>query len=102
MASSPHTNGDELPDLAGLAKMPFVPEHELRAYMRTRGAIELTEPELMALRYVSRGLQGKEIAVALGKSTETVKDYLTSARYKLRAKNSAHAACEAIRRGLIP
>lgn len=61
-----------------------------------------TEPELMVLRCVSRGLTVKEAAEALGKGYETVKTQAVTVRVKLSAKTVAHAACEAIRRGLIP
>lgn len=62
---------------------------------------DLTQRELDALTYRSRGLTDDQVGTALGISQETVKSRLKTARYKLRAKNTTHACCEAIRRGLI-
>jgi DNA-binding CsgD family transcriptional regulator len=62
----------------------------------------LTEPELMTLRYASRGLTEPETADALGRSLEAVNDRLERCRLKLNARTTTQAVAEAIRRGLIP
>ena len=63
---------------------------------------DLSEPELMVLRYASRGLTTGETAVAVGRSIETVKSHRKHARWKLDARTTTQAVAEAIRRYLIP
>jgi DNA-binding CsgD family transcriptional regulator len=63
---------------------------------------DLSPMEILTLKYASRGLKAPEIADALGKSYQTVKTQLESARLKLNAKTTTQAVAEAIRRGLIP
>lgn len=62
----------------------------------------LTPAESRCLQAASRGLEVTEAAVLLGIAPDTVKTHLKHARRRLRAKNTAHACCEAIRFGLIP
>jgi DNA-binding CsgD family transcriptional regulator len=57
--------------------------------------------ELDTLRASSHGLVGQEVAALLGIGEESVKSYLTSARRKLRAKNTTHAVALAIRAGIL-
>jgi DNA-binding CsgD family transcriptional regulator len=61
----------------------------------------LTRSEKECLRYMSVGLTREQTATALYLSVETVKSHLLTARYKLRAKNTTHACCLALRQGLI-
>lgn len=61
----------------------------------------LTDAEKRVLEAVSHGLGGQGAADALGIGFETVKDRLKQARRALAAKDTTHAACEAIRQGLI-
>jgi DNA-binding CsgD family transcriptional regulator len=63
---------------------------------------ELGELELAVLRCLSRGMTAQMAADANFFALDTVKTHLKGARYRLRAKNTTHACCEAIRRGLIP
>lgn len=77
------------------------PDRLLARMTRTSYQLQLTEPEAAALTCASRGLSADEAAIILGKEPATVKDQLASSRRKLRAKNTCHAACEAIRQGLI-
>jgi LuxR family transcriptional regulator, quorum-sensing system regulator CinR len=63
--------------------------------------LRLTERELECLRWVSRGKDTSEIAVILGISTHTVRDYLKSARYKLESATLAQAVGKAINLGLL-
>lgn len=68
-----------------------------------RGTTEpVTVRELDVLRCYSRGLTADMVAETLGITIQTVKAHTRSARPKLAAKNTMHACCEAIRRGLIP
>lgn len=95
----------EIPDrlLADLARTSAIGEHEIDGYLvaRCERPAALTVRETEALRYLSRGLTREQTADAMAYSLETVKDWMKSARYKLRAKNSTQACCEALRRGLI-
>ena len=62
---------------------------------------DLTARELEVLQHVARGLGNKEIAEALGRSTETVKAHLESIFRKLDARDRAHAVTIALQRGFI-
>lgn len=66
------------------------------------GPSALSQRELLALQCIAAGCSAKMAATVIGVSRETVRFHLTAARYKLNAKTTAHAACEAIRIGLIP
>lgn len=61
----------------------------------------LSERELDVLRGVAAGLVNKQIALRLGLSPETVKEYLSHAMGKLRASNRAHAVSIAQARGFF-
>jgi DNA-binding NarL/FixJ family response regulator len=61
----------------------------------------LTELERRTLEAMSRGLEREGAAELTGVSVEVVKDRLKVARRVLRAKNTTHACCEALRQGLI-
>lgn len=88
--------------LAKLESVPVVGEEWLNLMSvpppRTR---VLTETERRTLEAISRGLTCKMAADLFGVSPETIKSRIATARYKLRAKTTAHACCEAIRGGLI-
>jgi len=62
----------------------------------------VTPRELAVLRLVSLGMASNDIAKRLGVGEETVRSHLKKAQVKLRARNRAHAAAEAIRQQLIP
>jgi len=62
----------------------------------------LTERELAVLRLVSVGGQTSDIAQALGLGEETIRSHLKKAQTKLDTRNRTQAACEALRRQLIP
>jgi DNA-binding CsgD family transcriptional regulator len=57
--------------------------------------------ELRALQAVSVGLDERGAAHVLGLARMTVTTQLRDARRALRAKNTTHACCEALRQGLI-
>lgn len=91
--------------LKAMSFYPLVPEHEIEVYMRGANIYRgepLTKVQLDALRYLSRGLTLDQTADALFKSPDTIKTQMKSVRYKLHAKTTMHACCEAIRQGLIP
>jgi DNA-binding NarL/FixJ family response regulator len=89
------------PFLRRMARAPLIPESMIGKSGNAL-ASSLTEPEITVLKCISRGLTLTEAATVLGKSYQTVHDQATSARQRLRAKTTAHAACEAIRLDLIP
>jgi DNA-binding CsgD family transcriptional regulator len=62
---------------------------------------DLQPDERRCLQAAAAGLQTKEIAAVFGMSYLTVQDQLKAARRRLRAKNTTHACCEALRHGLI-
>ena len=62
---------------------------------------KLTKAELEALNWIKDGYRMKEAAYSLGISESAVKARLTSAKHKLGARNSTHAASLAVRFGLI-
>lgn len=103
---------DELPDrlLHILGKTPTIHEGDIDDYVAAGGSVlgrsrvddELSPRELEAIRYLSHGLSLDQTATAMICAVQTVKTRLKGARFKLRAKNTTHACCEAIRRGLIP
>lgn len=84
------------------------PDRREAALYRVAGAVGDAEqrtvlypPELSALQAASFGLDTNGIAHVLCKSPTTIGVQLKSARRALRAKNTTHACCEAIRQGLI-
>ncbi len=62
---------------------------------------DLTAREREVLEHVANGLGNKEIALAIGRSAETVKTHLESIFQKLNAKDRAHAVSIALRRGFL-
>lgn len=66
------------------------------------GEESLTPRELDTLQLLAQGLGNKQIATALGISTDTVKAHLTSVFEKLGAHTRTEASAIAARRGLLP
>ena len=62
---------------------------------------DLTAREQEVLAYVAKGLGNKEIAAAIGRSTETVKAHLEAIFQKLDARDRTHAVTIALQRGII-
>lgn len=60
-----------------------------------------TPREIQALRLVAEGKSNREIASDLRLSIETVKDHIAMAAMRLQARNRAHAAVIAVRKGLL-
>lgn len=95
------TPSDWMPRLLRrLADAPLLEERQLRSANPVRTSV-LTTSEVRVVDAVSRGLEAQMVGDLLGISGNTVRSHLRAARYKLRAKNTTHACCEALRRGLI-
>jgi DNA-binding CsgD family transcriptional regulator len=84
-----------------LANAPLIPERSIPEFVRMAQRYTLTPAERRALEASSRGLTNQMIADLYGISSETVKMQLKSARFRLQAKNTTHACCQALRLGLI-
>jgi LuxR family quorum sensing-dependent transcriptional regulator len=63
---------------------------------------KLTSRELAVLRLVSIGEQTHQIAQQLGLGEETIRSHLKKAQGRLGVRSRTHAACDAIRKNLIP
>lgn len=91
--------------LANIAKLPVVMDERdidnLPDWFLRNPTLELTAHELLMVGLYSRGLSSQMIADSFDVKISTVQCQFKVIRYKLRAKNTAHAACEALRRGLI-
>ena len=66
-----------------------------------RRAASLTVRELTILKHVARGETNGQIAVALGITTDTVKNHLANVRKKLDVTSRTHAVVEAVRAGVL-
>jgi len=84
-----------------LADAPLIPERSIPEFVRMAQRYSLTPAERRTLEAASRGLTNQMIADLYAISNETVKMQLKSARFRIQAKNTTHACCEAIRKGLI-
>ncbi len=62
---------------------------------------DLTERELEVLHFVARGLSNKEVARAIGRTSETVKIHLKNIFAKLGVSDRTQAVTLALDRGLI-
>lgn len=74
----------------------------MRVAARCGRSETLTPAERRCLTAAAAGLRRNETATALGLSPHTVDRQLTTARRRLRAKNTTHAVAEALRQGMIP
>ena len=91
------------PDAAGDGSPleAYVDEEVLAASLREEPSHALSPRELQVVTGVSYGLSNRMIGELYGISTHTAQSHLRRAHFKLKAKNRTHAACEALRRGLI-
>lgn len=69
-------------------------------YLRTRRP-ELTARQVQVLEHVAAGLTNVRIAERLGITEESVKRHLRELRFKLRARDRAHAVNEGWRLGYL-
>ncbi len=58
-------------------------------------SVSLTETELTVLKWLATGMSNKQIALATGKSAETIKSHVASVLRKLRCKTRTQAATKA-------
>lgn len=61
----------------------------------------LTDREISVLKFISNGFEDKAIAVQMKISVHTVRAFVHKIIVKMQAKNRVHAACNAIRQGII-
>lgn len=61
----------------------------------------LTSRQTEVLKLLSDGYEDRYIAETLGISIHTVRAFVHKIIFKLEAKNRAHAACKALRCGII-
>lgn len=74
---------------------------ELQAEESGSDVAALSAREIEALQWAADGLHPEDTGFAMRLSPETVRAYLDSARYKLKALNRTHAISKAIAAGLI-
>ena len=84
-----------------LTEAPALEPDALPYFARHATQPDLTPAVLEVLRFASQGLDWRGIARVTRKSPNTVVGQLKDARLRLKARNTTHACCEAIRRGLI-
>ena len=66
------------------------------AYAQREGIdVNLTETEATVLKWLATGMSNKQIALATGKSVETIKSHVASVLRKLRCKTRTQAATKA-------
>lgn len=89
--------------LKAIQRFPLIDEPHSEDFRLWQAHIstELTNRELDFLAAASHGLTAPMTADLYDVTPDTVQQTLRSARFKLRAKNTAHAAAKAIRAGLI-
>jgi len=61
----------------------------------------LTDKQVTLLNYVKEGKTNKQIAEHLGKSSRTIRDYLTDIYRRLGASNRLEAVTSAVRKGYL-
>lgn len=80
-----------------LASLKQEPDEQATAFTTE----PLTSREIQILDYVAQGFSNKQIALELGISTNTVKDFISKILTKLNANDRTEAAVIAIKRGMI-
>lgn len=84
--------------LADLADAPLIRDERGAAF---GSRSDLTPAELRVVGAMSHGLTAEMAGDLFQVSPETVKRQLKAARFRLEAKNTAHAVANALRRGYI-
>lgn len=79
----------------------FFPSVVQKLYAEREGMADLTERELEALEFISKGLQNPEIAEIMHCSRDTVKDHVKKIYAKLGVNDRVTAVSEAYRRGFL-
>jgi DNA-binding NarL/FixJ family response regulator len=70
-------------------------------YFLTRGNNVPSKRELDVLSCISNGMTYEMAAETLGVGAQTIQTHLKTVRARLKAKNTTHACCIAIRNGLL-
>ena len=78
-----------------------IPPNVAASMARHRESDSLTPRELEVLGFVAQGLANKDIAVAIGRTDETVKIHLKSVFAKLKVATRTEAVRVALSRGLV-
>jgi DNA-binding NarL/FixJ family response regulator len=78
-----------------------IPPDVAASLARNRESDNLTARELEVMRLVAQGLSNKNIAVAIGRTDETVKIHLKSVFVKLKVATRTEAVRVALGRGLV-
>ena len=88
---------------AALGKSPLAPTVAARLVGRLRGSpeVNLSEREIEVLRFVSQGMNNKDIARELSISESTVKAHMLHVFRKLEVSDRTAAITTALRRGII-
>jgi DNA-binding NarL/FixJ family response regulator len=60
----------------------------------------LTEQQAATVRHLVDGLTNKQIAAAMSRSPDTIRDHVRSAMRKMGAKNRVQVAVKAVRSGI--
>lgn len=79
-----------------LASLKQEPDEQATAFTEP-----LTSREIQILNCVAQGFSNKQIALELGITTNTVKDFISKILTKLKAKDRTEAAVIAIKHGMI-
>lgn len=88
--------------LRDIANAPTVEESDVNLLgNRATTSHDLSPSELRVLECLSRGMTVPQTAEALFLAIDTIKSHTKLCRFKLRAKNTTHACCEALRLGVI-
>jgi DNA-binding CsgD family transcriptional regulator len=87
--------------LHDIAEMPEVDPRMLGMWKAVVND-KLSRRQLDVLRCAAAGLDPHEMPEMLGIGYQSVQTHLRLAKYKLRAKTTAHAVALALREGLIP
>jgi DNA-binding CsgD family transcriptional regulator len=76
-----------------------IPERLVDALSNSASRLNLQE--IAVLEYAALGLSAKETALVLGVGLNTIKNWASSARLRLGARNTTHAVALAVALGLL-
>ena len=88
-------------NLPALKEIAFGLHKQVGAEICGEPALHLTARELECLAWCARGKEASDIAIILGISPHTVRDYLKSTRFKLGCSNLPQAVAKGIALGFI-
>lgn len=90
-----------IPSLAPSVALKLIQEIDRPSGGRTSTPGDLTEREVLILKYVAQGLSNQEIATLLVISERTVRNHVGSILNKLHLANRTQAALYALRAGIV-